>query len=116
MVGTIEPNCRMRLYNRWSGQEPVTPADLLRTIDHYGIHEALALDDWCVDRFTGLLADNCVPVFVCPNTLRTTCEAPEACPTLHIELSALWLHHVIEFMVREGGQSAWCLVLGYQPV
>jgi len=36
-------------------------------------------------------------------TLRPMYQALEACPNLHIDLSALWLHHLVEFMCREWG-------------
>jgi predicted TIM-barrel fold metal-dependent hydrolase len=206
---TFDANCRIGRYNAWSGREPVTAPDLLATMDHYGIHEALVLDslavechavdgnrrvleliesqprlqpawvglppgsremasgrelvaqmseqdvralflfpqqyhftldDWCVDRLVHPLAERKVPVFVCPNTLlaagvqdqtdwagvvrvcqtfpdlpvvvsefrisytlRSMYEALEACPNLRVDISALWLHHAIEFVVREWG-------------
>jgi len=212
----IDANVRLGRFNDWSGREPITRDDLLRTMDHYGIHEALVvdslsyeyhavdgnervlsatadhprlhpawailppaslempagydlvdemqsrgvraaflypqqyaftLDAWCVDALLGPLAERRVPVFICPNThtggggpegdwrgqdktgwpgvvrlcrafpslpvvivenrisytLRTMYQALEACPNLHVELSTLWLHHVIEFVCREWG-------------
>lgn len=35
--------------------------------------------------------------------LRTMYAALEACPNLHVELSTLWLHHLVEFICREWG-------------
>ena len=212
----IDANVRLGRFNDWSGAEPITPDALLRTMDHFGIHEALVvdslsyeyhavdgnervlgataehprlhpawailppgsrempagdelvaamqrrgvraaflypnqyaftLDNWCVDRLLGPLAEQRVPVFICPNThtggggpegdwrgqdktdwpgvvrlcrafpklpvvvvenrisysLRAMYEALESCPNLHVELSTLWLHHVIEFVCREWG-------------
>ena len=212
----FDANVRLGRFNDWSGREPITPDDMLRTMDHYGIHEALVvdslsyeyhavdgnrrvldvtadhprlhaawaalppgsremvpademvaemversvravflyprqynftLDDWCVDGLLGPFAERHVPVFICPNThtggggpaadwrgqdktdwagvvrlcrafpelpviivenrisytLRTMYQALEACPNLHVELSTLWLHHVIEFVCREWG-------------
>ena len=205
----FDANCRIGRYNRWSGREPITAPDLLRSLDHYGIHEALVtaalareyhaidgneqvmrltegeprlhpawvglpprsrelppmgdlvaemeergvralflyprqyrftLDDWCVDAMLGPLAERRVPLFLCPSdmvagspadqtewpgvvrlcrafpelpvvvtenrilrTLRTVYQALDACPNLHLDISALWLHHVIEFITREWG-------------
>ncbi|MGI6209832.1 MAG: amidohydrolase family protein [Anaerolineae bacterium] len=205
----FDANCRIGRFNRWSGREPITPDDLLRTLDHYGIHEALVisslcreyhpqdgneqvlrlvqgqprlhpawaalpprsrelppmadlvaemeergvralflypqqyrftLDDWCVDEMLGPLAEKRVPLFICPSdmvagspadqtdwpgvvrlcqafpelpvivsetrilrTLRTVYAALDACPNLHLDLSALWLHHIVEFITREWG-------------
>ena len=206
MSGYFDANCQIGRYNHWSGREPITPEALLAELDHYGVHEALvvdnlareyhpidgnarvlqliaghprlhaawgglppgsrelppsadlvsemeergvralflhpqqyhfSLDDWCVDGLLGPLAERQVPVFVCPNThlrseqdqtdwpgvvrlcrafpslpvvvseyrisytLRTMYQAMEVCPNLHIDISALWLHHLIEFVCRE---------------
>jgi len=38
-------NCRLGRYNDWSGAQPITREDLLRVMDHYGIQEALLLDN-----------------------------------------------------------------------
>ena len=206
---TLDANCRLGRYNRWSGREPVTPEGVLRTMDHYGIHEALVLDnlaieyhavdgnarilalteghprlhpawvalppgsretpsgrelvarmaergvralflfpqqyhftldDWCIDGLLGPLAEHRVPVFICPNTLmaagaqdqtdwpgvvricrafpelpvvvseyrisytlRSMHQALEACHNLYVDMSALWLHHAVEFVCREWG-------------
>lgn len=206
----FDANCQIGRYNYWNGKQPIAAPDLLRTMDHYGIHEALVtaalgreyhpwdgnqqvlrltageprlhpawvglppasrelpppadlveemeeqgvralflyprqyrftLDDWCVDGLLGPLAERRVPVFICPNgliggpepsdqtdwpgvvrlcrafpdlpvvvtevrilrTLRPLYQALEACPNLHVDVSALWLHHVIEFISREWG-------------
>ncbi len=37
----LDCNCRLGRYNAWSGREPITREQLLETMDHYGIHEAL---------------------------------------------------------------------------
>lgn len=34
-------------------------------------------------------------------TLRTVYQALDVCPNLHIDISALWLHHLVEFITRE---------------
>lgn len=209
----FDANVRLGRYNTWSGREPTTPQALLATMDHYGIHDALVVDNlavayhpvdgnrrileltapyprlhpawvllplhsrelppstellaemeergvravflypqqyhftldaWCVDRLLGPFAERRVPVFICPDetggtryssrsqdltdwpavvrlcqafpelpvvvvenrisySLRTMYEALEACPNLHLELSALWLHRVIEFICRQWG-------------
>lgn len=205
----FDANCRVGRFNRWTGREPITPEELLRALDHYGIHEALVtsslareyhpvdgneqvmrlvegqprlhpawaglpprsrelppaadlvaemeergvralflyprqyrltLDDWCVDEMLGPLAERRVPLFICPSdmvagsppdqtdwpgvvrlcrafpdlpvivtetrilrTLRTVYQALDACPNLHIDMSALWLHHLVEFVAREWG-------------
>ncbi len=41
----LDCNCRLGRYNAWSGREPITRESLLRTMDHYGIHQALVLDN-----------------------------------------------------------------------
>ncbi len=213
----FDANVRLGLYNRWSGAEPITVDALLATMDHYGIHEALildnlayeyhvsdgnariletvggaprlhaawaalppagrelpplaemtalmeqlgiralflfpnqyhfTLDDWSVDDLLAPFAERRVPVFICPNvslggarpgqaawrtqdltdwpgvvrvcrafpelpvvvveerisySLRTMYQALEACPNLHVELSTLWLHHVVEYVARHWG-------------
>jgi predicted TIM-barrel fold metal-dependent hydrolase len=35
--------------------------------------------------------------------LRTLYQALESCPNLHVDLSALWVHHIVEFICREWG-------------
>ncbi|MHB1294168.1 MAG: amidohydrolase family protein [Anaerolineae bacterium] len=205
----LDANCCLGRYAYWRGREPTTPEDLIRVMDHHGLHEALVLgslsrechpiegneqvmrltegqprlhpawatlpphgrdvpppadllaemdargvralfllpqlygftlDDWCVDSILGPFAERRVPVFYCPNGLvgdgnadmadwaglvrmcrafpdlpvvltesrvfrkpRAMVEAMAACPNLHVELSALWLHRIVEFIVREFG-------------
>ncbi len=209
----FDANVQLGRYNEWSGREPITVPDLLATMDHYGIHDALVvdtlshgyhpldgnarilevtadqprlhpawallpprsrelpppeelvaqmaelgvraaflypqqyhftLDEWSVDGLLEPLAERRVPVFICPNetggtrystrsqdltdwpgvvrlcrafpqlpvvvveerisySLRAMYQALDACPNLHIELSALWLHHLVEFICREWG-------------
>lgn len=207
----FDANCTLGRYNHWGGQQPITPADLLATMDHFGIHEALVIDslsrenhpadgnhrllaatadqprlhpawsalpygsrempppeqlaaameeqgvralflypqhygfcleDWCVDALLAPFAERRVPVFVCPEHLigtggadnmdwpgivrlcrafpelpvvatetrvlrrqRTMYQALEACPNLHLDLSALWHHRTVEFICREFGPS-----------
>jgi predicted TIM-barrel fold metal-dependent hydrolase len=207
---TFDANCTLGRSNHWSGKEPIAPEDLLVTMNHYGIHDALVVDSlsreshpaegnerilklvagqprlhpawvalpprsrelpapadfvaemaergvralflypqqygfslepWCVDALLGPLAERHVPVFLCPNqsvggpeapdltdwrgvvrlcgafpklpvvvtearilrTQRTMYQALEACPNLHVELSALWHHRTVEFFCREFG-------------
>ena len=45
----FDANCRVGRFNRWSGREPATPEDLVQTMDHYGIDEALVLDNLAVE-------------------------------------------------------------------
>jgi predicted TIM-barrel fold metal-dependent hydrolase len=209
----FDANVQLGRYNDWSGREPITVPDLLATMDHYGIHDALVmdtlshgyhpldgnarilqvtagqprlhpawallpprsrelpppdelaaqmeelgvravflypqqyhftLDEWSVDGLLRPLAERRVPVFICPDetggtryapraqdltdwpgvvrlcrafpdlpvvvvenrisySLRAMYQALDACPNLHIELSTLWLHHLVEFICREWG-------------
>ena len=64
------------------------------------------LTDWSgVVRLCGAFPN--LPVIVVEKRisylLRTMCAALEACPNLHVELSTLWLHHLVEFICREWG-------------
>jgi predicted TIM-barrel fold metal-dependent hydrolase len=146
-----------RLHPAWVGLPPASRelppgADLVAQMAEQGVRALFlypnqyhfTLDDWCVDRLLGPLAERRVPVFICPDetggtryglrgqdmtdwpgvvrvcrtfpelpvivvekrisyALRTMYEALEACPNLHVEISTLWLHHVIEFVCREWG-------------
>jgi predicted TIM-barrel fold metal-dependent hydrolase len=206
----FDANCYLGLFNHWSGTQPIARGDILRAMDHYGIHQALVvasmareygpmdgnkqvlqltgghprlqpafvavpprsreaptsddlvaqmaeqgvravflyprqyrftLDQWCVDTLLESLAARRVPVFICPNTflgggtiydqtdwpnivrvcqafpelpvivaearifneVRTMYGALEACPNLYLDMSALWIHHMVEFICREWG-------------
>lgn len=202
-------NCRIGRYNEWTGREPITSDGLLSAMDHYGIHEALVLDNlsseyhpvdgnervlrltegqprlhaaWVglpdesrelpppkdlvaqmaecdvralflypkqyhftleersLDGLLHALSERRIPLFICYNglfgaagqdqtdwpevaricqafpdlpvvvteyrisyTLRKMYQALDACPNLRVDLSSLWVHHMLEFVTREWG-------------
>jgi len=67
----LDCNCRLGRYNDWSGREPVTAEAILRAMDHYGIHQALALDN---------LSSEYHPIDGNERILRTTAGQPRLLP------------------------------------